>query len=196
MRRRTEDDLSLHSALRGLPKREPPPALWSRIATTLAEHDAAAAVEERDVGPRNAAPIRYALAAGFAALVFLAAVLLVGRSDSLDDSQPAPRVVDAPGEAPATDGTSEIADLLAESARLERTLVAFPRHEGVIRVGTAGTIAGLEDQIAWIDAELSASAAFDVDPSYQEILWRERVVVMNALVDVHYAQLPARVLLP
>jgi hypothetical protein len=201
MRRRTEDDLSLRSALRGLPQREPPAALWGRIEAALAEHDADNVSAQAPAAPLGAASIRYALAAGVAAVALLAAFVLTGHLRTSDSLEPVQRVVDAPETTVVTDDLTrddlgDFAELLAESARLERALVAMPRHEGVIRVGTAGTIAGLEDHIAWIDAELSASAALEFDPSYQEGLWRDRVLVMNALVDVHYAQLPVRVLLP
>jgi len=108
------------------------------------------------------------------------------------------RADDAPvtaGSANAARQPEALAALVAESARLERTLVALPRYDGVVRVGTASTIAGLEDHIAWIDDTLSASEAYDVDPVYRQALWRERVEMMTALIDVQYAQLPATVLL-
>jgi hypothetical protein len=175
--------MSLRSALRRLPACEPPAVIWRRIEASLAGPGVPSAPGGHAAGARSA---HYAVAAGLAAILVLAAVVLSGHSGSSDVPEHVEQAVDSGGD---------LAELLAESARLERALVSLPRHDGVIRVGTASTIAGLEDHIAWLDAELSMSAAFDMDPSYREVLWRERVDVMNALVDVQYAQLPARVLL-
>ncbi len=186
--------MSLRAALRRLPKREPPPEIWRRIEAGLAEHDRS---KPGDVPSKthDRCALHYMFAAAIAASVVLTVTLLIGRADAPQSAAPVQRVTDAVLEPP--ERSAAIAELLAESARLERVLIAFPRHDGVIRVATAGTIAGLEDQIAWIDSELSTSAALDDDdPMYQEVLWRERVEVMNALVDVHYAQVPSRVLLP
>ena len=53
---------------------------------------------------------------------------------------------------------------------------------------TAGTVVGLEDRIALVDAQLSYAAARDLAPPYREALWGERVELMNALVYVRFAQ--------
>jgi hypothetical protein len=53
---------------------------------------------------------------------------------------------------------------------------------------TAGAIVGLEDRIAFVDAQLSYAAAQDLAPPYREALWGERVELMNALVFVRFAQ--------
>ena len=75
-----------------------------------------------------------------------------------------------------------------ESARLERLLAELPAPPRVMVGSTAGTIAGLEDRIALVDAQLSYAAARDLEPSYREALWGERVELMNALVYVRFAQ--------
>ena len=52
----------------------------------------------------------------------------------------------------------------------------------------AGTIVGLEDRIAYVYAQLSYAAARDLAPPYRKALWGERVELMNALVQVRFAQ--------
>jgi hypothetical protein len=56
-----------------------------------------------------------------------------------------------------------------------------------MRAGTAGTIASLEDRIAQIDQELMFATAAGADSGRQATLWQDRVEVMNALVQVRYA---------
>jgi hypothetical protein len=53
---------------------------------------------------------------------------------------------------------------------------------------TAMTIAGLEDRIGMIDAQLTYSTARGVAQPEREALWGERVELMNALVHVRFAQ--------
>jgi hypothetical protein len=77
--------------------------------------------------------------------------------------------------------------LVAESARLERVLAELPSRP--LMVGsTASTIAGLEDRIAIVDAQLSYAAARNVETPYRQALWGERVELMNALVYVRFAE--------
>jgi len=180
MRRRAEDDLSLRAALRALPRHEPPAAVWDRVQAKLAEGAQAQRTTRR----------RWTHIALAASIVLAAVTALLTQMSSQGGNEATPL------EGPFTAGLppAELADLVAESERLERTLVALPRFDGVVRVGTASTIAGLEDHIAFIDAEISASEALDADPIYRQALWQERVEVMNALVDVQYARIPAAML--
>lgn len=77
--------------------------------------------------------------------------------------------------------------LVAESARLERVLAELPARP--LMVGsTASAIAGLEDRIAIVDAQLSYAAAQKVETPYRQALWGERVELMNALVYVRFAE--------
>jgi hypothetical protein len=80
------------------------------------------------------------------------------------------------------------APLIAESARLERLLAEMPAPRLVVG-STAGTIVGLEDRIAYVDAQLSYAAARDLAPPYRRALWDERVELMNTLVYVRLAQM-------
>jgi hypothetical protein len=79
--------------------------------------------------------------------------------------------------------------LVEESARLERLLAEMPEQRPVMTARTAGTIAGLEDRIAFIDEQLSyVAAGGGLAPPEQRALWGERVDLMSALVHVRYAQ--------
>lgn len=96
----------------------------------------------------------------------------------------------APAAADASPITIEESDLLAlleQSNYLERVLAALPQRQ-VMRVGTAGTIAGLEQQIAQIDQALWTTDGPAVSPEYRYTLLRDRVDTMNALVNVRYSQ--------
>jgi hypothetical protein len=117
-----------------------------------------------------------------AAAAAVAAVLILGQ----------PR--GGPGEvalAPDDDAVpvsfEEYAALVAQSAELERVLDTLPAPRAVMRASTAGTIARLEDRIAQIDQELMFSTAAGVDSGQQATLWQDRVEVMNALLQVRYA---------
>jgi hypothetical protein len=76
--------------------------------------------------------------------------------------------------------------VLAENARLEALLAALPETR-VMRGSTAFTLAQLEDRIASVDDRLSRITLEPNAPEPAERLWRERVTLMNSLVQVRYA---------
>lgn len=80
------------------------------------------------------------------------------------------------------------ASLTSESARLERLLNEIPYRPRLVNAGTATTISGLEQRIGQVDQVLLYSSANGLQPEYAEALWRERVDLMNALLQVRYAQ--------
>ena len=182
---------AMRDALRGLPLLDPPASARARV-----EAAAGVAVAARRRLIRAAAA---AAAAVIAALV----VLTVGPGFAPDgerrgdgdvrsaDTGPANRAsgaaaVDA-GDDAASPGAAPHSALLRESARLERLLEELPRSRPVMRAGTAGTIAVLEDHIQYIDGQLTVGAAQGLEPTQQLALWRERVDLMHALVQVRYA---------
>jgi hypothetical protein len=102
---------------------------------------------------------------------------------------------DGVGAAPGTPRWSrwvelppDYAGLVAESAQLEQLLADLPRQRRLMTADTAATLAALEDRITWLDEQLTLAAGRDVDPRQRQALWSERVEVMNALVQVRYAQ--------
>ena len=100
--------------------------------------------------------------------------------------QSAQRVLAGP---PAADAAARLAvapDMRAENERLERILAALPERHA-LRGSTAFTVAELEDRLALVDDRLSRIVLEPNAPERAEELWRERVGVMNSLVQVRYA---------
>jgi len=169
MHARTEDLLKL----RELPELAPPPGVWERVL--------------EDVGARAAARrFRRRCAVTAAVIVAVAAVPLTHFA-MREASPPTFSIAALQPVHVAWDETS-YAPLIVESARLERLLAEMPAPRLVVG-STAGTIVGLEDRIAYVDAQLSYAAARDLAPPYRRALWDERVELMNALVYVRFAQM-------
>lgn len=166
MLERFEDRLN---DLKRLPPLAPPAHLETR---TLAAMAAASA-------PRRIRPL--ALAAGWIAAIGIGALLgaLVTGPEKSD-------------EVPSGSAAAEEAyhALLEEAEYLERLLAELPQRR-VMRVSTAGTIVGLEERLALIDAALRRQSSEAVSPAYRLALMQDRVETMNALVIVRYAQSPA-----
>jgi hypothetical protein len=78
------------------------------------------------------------------------------------------------------------AGVRAENARLEQLLATLPERQ-VMRGRTAFTVAELEDRLALLDDRLSRVTLEPNAPERAERLWRQRVDVMNSLVQVRYA---------
>ena len=84
-------------------------------------------------------------------------------------------------------GLRELNALMVRSARLERNLRSLPSQPSVMRAGTAATISELEDSIAAIDSRLNYSGN-SLSTEQAEIYWRERVRLMDSLLQLRYAQ--------
>lgn len=162
---------ALRQGLDRLPDTTPPRALWERIR---AQAEAEGLVRmRRDF--RN-----WYAGAGLAAAVVMA-VMLIPRP-------PQPEVFDAtPDPRIATTAENRLQTLMVRSAQLEQNLRALPDEPSVVRAGTAATILELEDRIAAIDYQLSDPDA-GLTPEETEIFWRERVRLMESLVQLRYAQ--------
>jgi hypothetical protein len=172
------------SGLKSLADIEPPPALEAETLAAMA-----AVGEERY-------RVRFGQAAAWLALAvtgLLVAALALDRGDDSDKRSAsaieagrdaAPEKADA---FPKTVDESAYLALLEESNYLEEILASLPQRD-VMRVSTAGTIAGLEQQIAQIDAVLWTADAQAIPPEYRFSLMRDRVETMNALVNVRYSQ--------
>jgi hypothetical protein len=146
--------------LRELPELSPPPGVWERVLA--AERERAAV---RRFWRRGAA-----VAAAVAVVAVAASVSFFARPPS------------------APSAGADYTALIAESARLERVLAELPASRPLMAGSTASAIAGLEDRIAFVDAQLSYAAAEEVEAPYRQALWGERVELMNALVYVRFAQ--------
>lgn len=169
----------LQRRLRELEDTPPPRAVWQRIeAQARAEGLFAARISERT---------KWFAGAGLAAAVVLA-VLNVPFLPLLDSGQ-----VEFPTEpeytATATNGDSlqMLNALMVQSQQIERNLRALPDEPSVVRAGTAATISELEDQVAAIDYVLT-HPKIELSPEQQEMYWRERVRLMNSLLQLRAAQ--------
>jgi len=139
-----------------------PPGAWQAV---LAEHGLREARIDR----------RWPLA--------LAAAVLVATAGLAFWLQSAQRALVA-GAAPAP--ALLAAGAQAESERLERILAQLPERRSM-RGSTAYTVAELEDRLALLDDRLSRVTLEPNAPERSERLWRQRVDVLNSLVQVRYA---------
>ena len=87
---------------------------------------------------------------------------------------------------PVTAG-AEISNVMARSHQLEQTLDSY-NADGRVTDGLTARVAGeLEDRIAAVDRQLEMAQMLDQARQESALLrlWRERVGLLDALVDVH-----------
>ena len=164
----------MQNALQALPAFEPPEGVWEQVALATRTPSVS----------RWHWPMRAAIAASFA----VAAILWVMGSP---ETPPGPPVAEAPVPSSVDALTRRFVSpayvsLVQESARLERELNRIDYRPRLVNAATAATIAGLTDEIALIDARFMQPTA--LQPSQAEALQRTRVELMNALLEVRYAQ--------
>jgi hypothetical protein len=84
-------------------------------------------------------------------------------------------------------GEQEIRQAMAHSQALESALSRFHPDERVLDGRTAGIAEELENRIARVDRELEMADLLGRQSRDQQLLklWRERVGLLDALVDVH-----------
>ena len=167
--------------LRALPALEPGRSLWESVAVGSLE---------RPAGPR----FSWASAAGIAASFIIALALLTRFGPDRDPLAPPAATASnssaaAVSEVVPSDDASTVADLQLRSQQLERLRRAMPERPRVVRASTAGTIAALQDQIAFVDMRLNAADELELTTRQREALWRERVNLMQSLVQLEYARL-------
>lgn len=85
----------------------------------------------------------------------------------------------------ADDYGAEVAALVEYSQQLEGALQAMEPESRVLNGRAAVAVADIQDRIAWVDAQLAQSPARREASSQVANLWRERVELMDALVNVH-----------
>lgn len=165
----SEDHLSgpgsLSERLRALPAFAPPPGGWARLQ------------QRRGLRRR-----RYAMAGGglaLAASVMMAVALFAVKPD------PAPLAGGGFAQKPAAQ--QEVAQLISRSQNLERQLSSARPQVAVWGSGQDTRARMIEQRLRIVDAQLNVAA----DPVAAERLWRERVRLMNALVELHEPEEPA-----
>jgi hypothetical protein len=82
----------------------------------------------------------------------------------------------------------EVASLVQESQQLEEVLQGVSARGRVTNGVTAATIADLEDRIAVVDLGIERAQTASVSRNEMADLWRERVTLMDRLVDTHVRQ--------
>ena len=89
--------------------------------------------------------------------------------------------------APSLTDQQELEDIIARSQSLEGAIQAYDPDRRVIDGRTAMVAASLEERLARVDRQLQLVDFADQSVRQQEALrlWRERVGLLNALVDVH-----------
>ncbi len=181
-RNQTPSDEQLSASLRELPQLEPSASLYARLHTISRE--SAALPKKRRAWP-----------AGLVAASLMIAGLLIWvpekysptGSEGLVAGEVAGPAGESAGAPPA--GASVSGDavplnaLMAQSAYLESLLASIPGERRVQRVGTASTISAIEDRVALIDQQLSQPIV-QADAAGSTSLWRQRVGLMNTLVEL------------
>jgi len=81
----------------------------------------------------------------------------------------------------------EIEQAMARSQALESALSQYNPEGHILDGRTAGLAQGLEDRIARVDRELEMAELLERQTRDEQLLklWRERVGLLDALVDVH-----------
>lgn len=118
---------------------------------------------------------RFAMAGGGFALAasLLVAVGLVGLRP------------DAPPAAAIPVASQEVAQLILRSQNLERQLSSARPQVAVWSSGRDARASMIEQRVRMIDAQLNVA-----DPESAARLWRDRVKLMNALVELHQPEAP------
>ena len=155
---------------------------WSGRLSSLAEFEPPAEGWKGIVAARARRETRL----DFALPVALAAIFLVTTTGLALWLQSARSALTAVPPAVAVAEAAVAAEMRAENERLERILAVLPERHAM-RGSTAFTVAELEDRLALVDDRLSRIALEPNAPESAERLWRERVGVMNSLVQVRYA---------
>ena len=144
---------------------EPPVAGWTGVVAARASREAR---------------LDFGLPVALAAVVLVATTVIALWLQSARSAMTAAPTLAVAAEAAVA------ADMRAENERLERILAVLPERHAM-RGSTAFTVAELEDRLALVDDRLSRIALEPNAPERAERLWRERVGVMNSLVQVRYA---------
>ncbi len=157
--------LSLPERLRALPVFDPPAGGWTHLSWRLQ-------LRRR----------RY-LQAG-AGLALAASLLLVVGLVGLGRQGPEP--APQPGLSASSPPAATVAQLINRSQRLERRLAQARPQVAVWDSGRADHASLLETRLRRVDAQLNFAG-----PETAEQLWRKRVELMNAMVELHEPQAPA-----
>ena len=167
----------VRAQLQALPQLDPPVGAW-RVAAA----DAA-------VAPAAGSATRWQWVAGIAASFVLGMALVIGIGHREDAGPARGTTTDLIASTPAPASSVNrvtTGELLETSRQLEAALRALPAAPRVTRASTALTIAELQDRIVDIDMRLNDQR---LDPAMERALWQQRVMLMDTLMQVRFAQL-------
>ena len=169
-------------ALQELPELQPPSGVWTKILAEV----------QRDNRREPKLLRHWSLGSAIAAGVAVLAFMLISTDPEMPMKIESGLVAVAPEGGGVLDAIPAedlgYALLAAESAQLERELNSIEYQPSLTNADIATIAVVLEDQIGYVDAQLTYASANRLDSRQTEILWRERVDLMNTLVDVRYAQ--------
>ena len=169
----TADEFAaLRRGLDALPETMPPRHVWQKIREQ-------AEAEGLLVKPAARKQRVWFAGFGLAAAALLAALVMTGNQD--------PGIVVPTGPASNSTDLSSLTVLQAQSRQLEREIRSLPAEPKVARASTVATMSEIEERIAAIDYQLNDATAEWADGE-KEIFWRERVRLMNLLLQLRYAQ--------
>jgi hypothetical protein len=163
--------LNLRARLRALP------------SVPDADRDAWPEIQARIVRSERSAQ-RRARVSGFATAASVAALGLFATIRLLE-SPVAPVTPAGPVAAPAA--ADALAELRSRSQMLEAVLAEMPARPAVGRAATSVPIESLEARVQWLDHEILVADAQARAPDAEQ-LWRDRVEVMNSLVQLRYVE--------
>ena len=170
-----DEHVALQGGLRALPETMPPRDVWQRIREQAEAEGLLAS------GPARKHTRWYA-GVGLAAAALMAAVMMPGIDNPTGNNPAVPS-----NEVSNTADLSSLGVLQAYSRKLESDLRALPDEPRVARAGTVATMSEIEDRIAGIDYQLNDISVQMTDGD-REIFWRERVRLMELLLQLRYAQ--------
>jgi hypothetical protein len=129
------------------------------------------------------------------ALAAAAVLLIASAAVAIRIAGPASRAVPLRPVAPATaaratQGTPavELPEVRAAETGAARWLASLPTEPAVVRVGTRAAVTTLEDRIAQVDDLLSAERADRAPPAHLLALQQQRLLLVNSLAQVRYAE--------
>ena len=167
------------------------PPFEAGSARTATERGASAGTTRSSPRSRFIRQAQWPLRGAIAAAVAVIAVLTVRSLDEPGGPAPVAIVAENPvstADTPGLGGAAAYTSLTSESARLERMLNEIPYRPRLVNAGTVTTISGLEDRIGQVDEVLMYASVNGLQPEQTVALWQERVDLMNALLEVRYAQ--------
>ena len=172
----TERDL-LQRRLNALEDTVPPREVWQRI-----ESQARAEGLFRN---RFGEGTKWFAGAGIAAAVVLAVLNLPVATTVVDSGEDV--FPTTPDPSVATNQGQGLDALMVQSQQIERDLRSLQVRPSVMQASTVATITDIEDRIATIDYWLSRPDV-QMTGEQAEAYWRERVRLMNTLLNLRRAQ--------